>query len=173
MKLISTYLRTITCLTVATFIGIGGALAETVREGTVDHRESSERQNETVPATRGEPQNEIVPATRAELDAPSDLVLWRVGQTDLILIWMDNASSEFGVEVERGIPTRERGGVNYHFERIFNSEERVQSRVEGTGMRTDMDDGLEPDTRYCYRLRAYRGETVSDYSEPTCAQTQE
>jgi len=184
-------------ITVASFVLAAGSVsAQTTREGVVDHRESEAQQNETVPAQRGESQNETVPAQRGTpnnetvpaergtpnsetvparrgtLSVPSDLVLWRVGRTDLTLIWMDNASFEFGVEVERGIPTRERGGVNYNFERLFNVEERVESRVEGTGMRTDADDGLQPDTQYCYRLRAYRGDTVSDYSEPECTRTQ-
>ncbi len=165
-------------------LAAGSAMAETARQGTTDHRESEARQNETVPATRGErqsetvpaqrgaPNSETVPAERGTLSAPSDLVLWRVGRTGLTLIWMDNASFEFGVEVERGTPTRERGGVNYHWERVFNVEERVESRVDGTGMRTDADDGLTPDTQYCYRIRAYRGDTFSDYSETECVRTQ-
>jgi hypothetical protein len=154
-------------------VSAGAAIAQTAREGTVDHRGGETPQNETVPAQRGEPQNEVVPAQRGTLSAPSDLTLWRVGRDALTLIWMDNASFEFGVEVERGTPTRERGGVNYNWERVFNVEERVEAHVEGTGLRTDADDGLQPDTRYCYRLRAYRGETVSEYSEPACARTQE
>lgn len=173
-------------IAVASFVlAAGSAGAQTTREGVVDHRESEAQQNEAVPAQRGESQNETVPAQRGTpnsetvlaergtLSAPSDLVLWRVDRTDLTLIWMDNASFEFGVEVERGTPTRERGGVNYNFERIFNVEERVESRVEGTGMRTDADDSLQADTQYCYRLRAYRGDTFSEYSEPKCARTTE
>lgn len=41
------------------------------------------------------------------------------------------------------------------------------SRVEGTGERSEMDDGLRPGQRNCYRLRAYRGEgeATSDDSE--------
>lgn len=148
------------------------AIAQTTREGTVDHRGDGTQQNETVPAQRGGPQNETVPAMRGTLSAPSDLVLWRVGRADLTLIWMDNASFEFGVEVERGTPTRERGGVNYNWERVFNVEERVESRIEGTGMRVDEDDGLNPDTQYCYRLRAYRDGAFSEYSAPECARTQ-
>lgn len=152
---------------------VGTAMAQTTRAGTVGHRGSETPENETVPVQRGGPQNEIVPAQRGTLSAPSDLVLWRVERDALTLIWMDNTSFEFGVEVERGTPTRERNGVNYNWERVFNVEERVQSRVEGTGMRSDEDDGLAPGTQYCYRLRAYRAGTFSDYSAPECTQTQE
>lgn len=162
-------------LFVAAFIAMsaGAATAQVSGDRTVDHRDSEAQQNETVPSQRGEPLNEVVPAQRGTLSAPSDLVLWRVGRSDLTLIWMDNASFEFGVEVERGTPVRERGGVNYNWDRVFNVEERVQSRVDGIGLRLDEDDGLAPGTQYCYRLRAYRAGTFSDYSEPECTQTQE
>ncbi len=84
---------------------------------------------------------------------------------------MDNATMEYGVSVERGTPTEARGGINYHWKHVFNVEERVDSRMRGTGWRTDGDDGLNRGTEYCYRLRAYRNRAFSDYSEPVCTHT--
>ena len=167
--------------------------------GAVDHRsENGEtpRRNETVPSQRGTPnnetvparrgdsvdhrnendessrQNETVPARRGTLAAPSQLMLGEVQPTSLTLVWMDNTIFEHGVAVERGTPTRERGGTNYHWEHVFNVEERVESRMEGTGLRSDGDDGLNPDTQYCYRLRAYRDDVFSEFSDPVCARTE-
>ena len=140
----------------------------------VDHREAESdapRRNETVPARRGSPRNETVPARRGTFAAPSDLALGDVQRTSLTMIWRDNTPFEHGISVERGTPTRERGGTNYHWEHVFNVEERVESRAEGTGLRSDDDDDLQPDTQYCYRVRAYRDETFSDYSETVCART--
>jgi hypothetical protein len=116
-------------------------------------------------------QNEVVPARRGSLIAPSGVTLSEVDRTSLTLEWHDNSRWEFGVEVQRGTPTRERGGINYHWRRVFNVEERVEIREQGTGMRSDGDDGLTPATAYCYRLRAYRDDVFSDYSTPTCTQT--
>lgn len=71
------------------------------------------------------------------------------------------------------MPSAERGGINYNWQHVFNVEERVTSRVEGTGWRSDGDDGLTPNTAYCYRLRAYRGDFFSEYSNPVCVQTEQ
>jgi hypothetical protein len=116
--------------------------------------------------------NEIVTSQRGTMTAPSHLSLLDVQRTSLTLQWHDNTRWEYGVAVERGTPTSERGGTNYHWRQVFNVEERVGSRVDGTGMRSDSDDGLSPATTYCYRLRAYREGQFSAYSDPACAQTQ-
>lgn len=53
-------------------------------------------------------------------------------------------------------------------------EERVDSSVSGTGIRSDEDYNLSPGTNYCYRLRAYSGfdrSEVSGYSEVVCIMT--
>jgi hypothetical protein len=143
------------------------------------------RRNEVVPARRGRPsvvdhrtqntgaprRNETVPARRGVMPAPSDATISEVGRTSLRLNWMDNATVEYGVAVDRGIPVEDRGGINYQWKHAFNVEERVMSRVQGKGWRTDVDDQLEPDTEYCYRLRAYRKSEYSDYSTLVCART--
>lgn len=137
---------------------LGSSSDDEARPPVVDHREGR------TPPRR----NETVPSRRASLQAPSDLALAADTSTSLVIHWRDNATSEFGVHVERGTPERARGGVNYNWRRVFSSEERVTSRVSGTGPRSDIDDGLTQGTRYCYRLRAYRGETVSEYSDIEC-----
>ena len=128
---------------------------------TTDYRESE-------PSTR---EQEVVEAQRAALPAPSNLVLSKVGTTTLTLHWRDNATTEEGVYVERGTPTKERSGTNYRWKQVFAVEERVLSRVSGTGPRSDSDDGLQPGMTYCYRLRAYRGASKSGYSQVVCTRT--
>ncbi|MEE2526506.1 fibronectin type III domain-containing protein [Hyphobacterium sp. HN65] len=137
----------------------GSSSDEEERDSIVDHRtgRTPPRRNETVPARRG------------RLPAPSDVSIGADTPTSFEISWQDNARSEHGVQVERGIPVRERGGVNYNWRRIFNSEERVDSRVRGTGPRSDIDDGLVQGTLYCYRLRAYRSDQTSDYSDIACS----
>lgn len=142
-----------------------GRPKKTRRDDTVDHRQpgpDQPRRNEKVPSKRGE----VMPA-------PSELTLSEIGQTSLRLNWMDNSTSEFGIEVERGTPVSERGGTNYGFKRVFNVEERVMDRVRARGWRTDVDDQLDPGTEYCYRVRAYEGTTrrYSSYSPVACART--
>mgnify|MGYP003113702897 CR=1 FL=1 len=139
---------------------LGGSSGdEDLRDATVDHRtgRTPPRRSETVSARRG------------QLPAPSELVLNVVTPTSIAISWQDNAGSEQGVHVERGTPVRARGGVNYDWRRVFSSEERVESRVRNTGARSDIDDGLVPGTLYCYRLRAYRAEQVSAYTDIACS----
>lgn len=115
--------------------------------------------------------SEAVPARKGVLPAPSELTLSEVGRTSLRLTWTDNSTVEHGVAVDRGMPVEDRGGMNYRWRHAFNAEERVTSRVQGTGSRTEEDDQLEPDTVYCYRLRAYRKDHYSSYSRQACART--
>lgn len=128
----------------------------------VDHSE---------PNTESPRRNEPIPARRGTLPAPSEVTISEVGRTSLRINWMDNATMEFGVAVERGMPVEDRGGINHQWKLAFNVEERVMTRVQGTGWRTDEDDQLEPGTNYCYRLRAYRKNHYSSYSRQACART--
>jgi hypothetical protein len=134
------------------------------RPNTVDHRSP-----EAAPKRR----NEVVPARRGGLPAPSQLTLSEIGRTSMRLNWMDNATGEFGISVERGTPVPDRGGINYGFKRVFNVQERVMSRVRSTGWRTDLDDRLAPGTEYCYRVRAYQSKPTrySSYTPVVCART--
>jgi hypothetical protein len=106
-----------------------------------------------------------------EIPAPSHLTVSEVSRTSLTLNWTDNATNEYGVSVQRGTPIEARGGINYQWKTVFHVEERVDSRVKGTGLRSDGDNGLNPNTEYCYRLRAFYMKQVSAYSEPVCTRT--
>lgn len=128
----------------------------------VDHRE---------PTTESPRRNEPIPARRGTFPAPSEVTISEVGRTSLRINWIDNAAMEYGVAVERGTPVEDRGGINYQWNLAFNAEERVMTRVQGTGWRTVEDDQLEPGTNYCYRLRAYRKNHYSPYSRQVCART--
>ena len=158
--------------------------AERITDGT-SNTPSSPESSITAPNNRGttlspearralreaERGNEVVRARRGSFAAPSNLQIGEVQSTSLSFIWMDNTAFEHGVAVERGMPTVERGGINYNWQHVFNVEERVSERADDTGWRSDTDDGLTPGTAYCYRLRAYRGDVFSEYSNPVCEQT--
>lgn len=102
------------------------------------------------------------------LAAPSHLTISDVSGTSLTLEWMDNATNENGVSVERSVRVQSALPLAAQWEHVFNVEELAQSRVKGTGRRTDGDDGLNPKLEYCYRLRAYRLNEFSAYSDPVC-----
>lgn len=111
---------------------------------------------------------------KVDLAAPSDLNLSEVTSTTVILSWVDNSDREFGVEVYRMDPikARHKGGANWKFLGLF--EERIGSNARGTGWRSDEDFDLNPNTNYCYRLRAYVGfdrSEVSDYTKIVCTKT--
>ena len=78
------------------------------------------------------------------------------------------------MELYRVDPVEARRNPANSWEYIGLFEERVDSNVEGTGTRADEDYDLNPNTNYCYRLRAYAGfdrSKVSDYSETVCTKT--
>lgn len=141
------------------------------REAVVDHRGDGAdvpRHSNDEPLSESGRPNHTVPARPATLAAPTNLFVAPAGVGALILMWTDNATSEFGVRVERTIPREVRGETYFGWEEAFVSEERVGERVRGTGDRNDIDEGLFSDATYCYRIRAYRGETVSEYSNVAC-----
>jgi hypothetical protein len=108
------------------------------------------------------------------LVAPSNLAVSDITSSTLTLSWTDNSDSEYGVELYRVDPVAARrdGGTSWEFIGLF--EERVDSNVKGTGLRSDEDYELSPNTNYCYRMRAYVGfdrSQVSDFSENVCTKT--
>jgi len=108
------------------------------------------------------------------LAAPSNLTISGVTDTALILSWSDNSDREYGVEVYRVDPVAARVNQADGWMFIGLFEERVDSNVKGTGLRSDEDYDLEPNTNYCYRLRAYVGfdrSEVSDFSGNVCTKT--
>jgi hypothetical protein len=127
-------------------------------ENSSDHRNTRERTDQNVPG----------------LAAPSDLSITDVSSNTLTLVWHDNSDSEFGVELYRIDPVAARNGQGADWEFVGLFEERIDANVKGTGPRSDEDFDLAPDTRYCYRMRAYSGFDrliVSLYSNAVCTKT--
>ena len=133
-------------------------------KNTVVHRKNSGIKKTPKRGTKG-------PAM-TKVNAPTQVTLYDVTSNSLRISWMDNANNEYGVSVERGIPQEDRGGINYGWQHVFNVEERIDSNIKGTGWRTDGDDGLSPNIKYCYRLKAYHQKQFSRYSETVCLVTQ-
>lgn len=118
----------------------------------------------------------VPPRDRQEsgLVAPSGLQVSDITGTTLTLSWLDNSDREYGVELHRVDPVAARRNQANGWKFIGLFEERIDSNVKSTGMRSDEDYDLSPGTNYCYRLRAYVGfdrSEVSDYSENICTKT--
>lgn len=88
---------------------------------------------------------------------PSGLRSEAISSRQIGLSWQDNADDEDGFHIERQGPD---GG--------FVLVDTVSSDT------TDYaDKGLEPNTRYCYRVRAFNDEGDSEFSNQSCATTKE
>jgi hypothetical protein len=108
------------------------------------------------------------------LQAPSDLAIQDASATALTLSWHDNSTDEFGVELYRTDPVEGRRDPDNAWKLVETLQERRLDNVTGTGVRLHQDTGLNPDTEYCYRMRAYSGfqrTHVSGFSDVVCAQT--
>jgi hypothetical protein len=133
------------------------------RQKRIDHRSQdnkNSRSNEVVNAKRGKP----------KLPAPTKVTLVNVTNHSLSINWYDNATIEYGVALERGIPTHSIKGVNYHWVRIANIDERIGNNINGKGWRSDYDSNLKSNTIYCYRLKSYFKENqqaIYQFSKPS------
>lgn len=164
---------------------------------SIDHRKSKSTKNKNHPVKKRTESNQIIapnnknianqrkyssvlkktergtkgPKT-TEVKPPTQVTLYDVTNDSLSISWMDNANNEYGVSVERGTRKKDRGGINYGWQHVFNVEERIDSNIKGTGWRSDGDDGLLPNTEYCYRLKTYNQSSASLYSQPSCVLTE-
>ncbi len=135
----------------------------TKRQKRVDHRSQdnkNSRANEVVIAKRGKPR----------LPAPTKVTLVDVTNHSLSINWYDNATIEYGIALERGVPTHSVKGVNYHWVRVANIDERIGNNISGTGWRSDSDSNLKSNTMYCYRLKSYFKENqqaIYQFSKPS------
>jgi hypothetical protein len=94
--------------------------------------------------------NDTVP-----LPAPTNLSASAVSSSRIDLSWSDNASSETGFRIERS----------------SNGTSFTEINTVGTNVATYADTGLSASTQYWYRVRAYNGPGLSDYSNQTSATT--
>lgn len=81
--------------------------------------------------------------------APTGLALTVVDRTDIKLDWTDNATNEDGYKIERSL-----NGVDFTV---------IDTVVADTETYTDED--LDEFTQYYYRVRAYKGEEYSNYTD--------
>jgi len=111
-----------------------------------------------------------------KLQAPSNLVISKIGSNKLTLSWQDNSTREFGVAIYRMQP----GPASRRYVRMPNWKyiasfrEVWDTNTKGKGRRSDEDYGLTPGTKYCYRIQAYFGfnkSETSGFSNTTCART--
>jgi len=94
--------------------------------------------------------NDTVP-----LPAPANLGASAVSISRIDLSWTDTASSETGFRIERSSD-----GTSF-----------TEINTVGTNVTTYADTGLSASTQYWYRVRAYNGSGLSDYSNQTSATT--
>ena len=94
-------------------------------------------------------QGSLLNQSEAPDAAPTGLVLTVVDRTDIKLDWTDNATNEDGYKIERSL-----NGVD------FTVIDTVAANTE-----TYTDEDLSEDTKYYYRVRAYKGAEYSAYTD--------
>jgi transcriptional regulator CtsR len=90
------------------------------------------------------------------LAKPTSATATAVSSSEIDLTWIDNSVSETGYKIERKTGTT----GDYH-----------QIALVGANTRNFQDNGLDPNTKYFYRIRATNGTIDSDYSNETHATT--
>jgi titin len=99
--------------------------------------------------------NEVSSTT--PLSKPTAAAATAVSSSQINLTWIDNSASETGYKIER---KRLAGGT---YSQIAQVGANVQSYSDRTG--------LDPNTKYFYRIRATNGPLNSDYSNEPSATT--
>ncbi len=90
-------------------------------------------------------------------DTPSGLVASVADDGSIELSWSDRSDDEEGFQIERS-------GPESGFEVIEITDSNMRDFVDKKD--------LEPDTEYCYRVRAFNDDGESDYSSPACVTTE-
>lgn len=106
---------------------------------------ASNSQQVTIP---GDPNPDPTPNPDATIAAPSNLTVKTNSASSISLYWVEHASSDVG----------------YRVERQKEGEAFVQVAELSANKRTFDDTGLEPSTRYTYRVYAFSQSTASGYS---------
>ena len=103
-----------------------------------------------------ETKRDYITVTSPIPEAPSNLEARAISSSEIELTWRDNSDNEEGFKLER---RKGRTGSWREIKRV------------GRNTTTYTDSGLEPETEYCYRVRAYNAQGDSDYSNVDCATT--
>jgi titin len=110
-----------------------------------------------VSAVGAGPDSAVVSATpQAPPSAPTSLSISSISQTQLNLTWKDNSRNELGFKIERA---------------LTSSGPFTQIATVGANVRSFADTGLQRDTRYYYRVRAYHAAGDSAYSGTSSGRT--
>ena len=91
--------------------------------------------------------------------APTRFDLRNITQTSIGLQWKDNSNNEDGFKIKRRI-----GEGSWEYFKTIDAN-------DGTGLINWADNGLTPDTRYCYEVKAYN-DSGEAFSGPQCADTE-
>jgi fibronectin type 3 domain-containing protein len=97
----------------------------------------------------------VVKYDRGILNPPTGLTAQPLSDTSIRLTWRDNSANEDGFKIERC--------------KLFNCADFTALTEFGPGVTTYTDTGLDKDSYYSYRVKAYIGENGSQYT--TIAQT--
>lgn len=99
---------------------------------------------------------DVFSALDAVIEGPGNLTGTALSANEILLNWTDNASDETGFKIER------KTGVNGEYSEIA---------MVGANTTTYHDTRLEDDTAYSYKVRAYKAEGNSAYSNEVNATT--
>ncbi len=92
------------------------------------------------------------------INAPSDLSAEGVSLSEISISWSDNSVNETGFRIER------KAGTSGNWQYLADT---------GADVNAYLDAGLDSQTTYCYRVRAFNSESFSEWSNEACAMPSE
>ncbi len=102
---------------------------------------------------------QIIQSDPVPPDAPSSLIAKAISSSRMFLSWTDRSSDEEGFKIER-----KEGGC-------ASTNEWSEIAVLGRDEKKFSDKGLTANTNYAYRVRAFKGDSHSDYSNCASSKT--
>ena len=94
--------------------------------------------------------------TTTAVNQPTDLIATALSSTQIKLTWLDNSTKESGFKIER---------------KLHSSTQWVEAAEASANVTTFTDTGLDSNTTYDYRIRAYNSYGYSGYSNVASATT--